>query len=816
MVAAVAAGIGGVLLTTAMLLISAAVLDAIKSASISGIRSDAVAVEAKTPGGMTDSLTRRVEEGAKTPASRALVINTSVGATEGKMTPAIVYGVDQRLGDFVGKVLRDQIEDRPLTRPDQVYLTRTWAADHGLQAGDSIRVSAPSGTRTLKVAALLDGEIANHGAVVIAPKQTVASVFGRGTRTDVLLLSPGDRGTEAVSASAREAVDGAAGVMRPAELFSGYQKQFQTSQTILAMFAVIAVLTSAVVLFLAWRLALNDARPMLARMRLFGVRTRDLMLGSAVVMVPVLLGSYVVGAALGVLVGARMSSFTKQITELTQQAVTPGVPWQMPVLGAFAAAVVMFGAAWLSGLRRFMKITPVEAVSGRDQTVPRPGGAVLPLAVGAAAVALGAVTVFLAPDGLRMVALLPLLGGAALVSVVLPVALGGLLRRGSPRPVRLFSGRQLQIGWRRNAALGVTFAVAIMMALTMAGVASSIKDSVSTSVERWTQGQLYVQAARAGQNLQNDVFAAPFEKDLRSVKDVDAACTFSYSNVGLGDRRVQMWSWGATKDCQTLTKLRVSEGAPDFLTSMGKNDIAVSSSFARTRDISAGDTLQLPLPTGHRTVTVRAVLDDTASDGGMIIAGARLYHEVTDSPGSYAYYVGVSPGANPATVQKNIEAAFGDRYPRAVVLTQQEIRDVFASITARLVSAFEAFAWVMFVLAVLVGAATLASGLVERQRSLALTRLTGSTSKAVNRQILFESLAIAVTAWVIAMPVGVLSINPMLDAQSLQSGLLPSVTVPTLLSGLSLPLVVVCVVLALLVANPRRANTSLRDLLAQE
>jgi putative ABC transport system permease protein len=340
--AAVAAGIVGVLLTTAMLLISASVLDAIKGASISGIRSDTVAVEARTPGGLTAERARHIEEQAGTAASRVLVINTSVGAApDGELKPAIVYGVDQRLADFVDRELRDQIRKSPLSEPNQVYVTRMWAKEHGVGTGDSIRVTASSGVHTLKVAAILDSEVANNGAVVIAPKETVASVFERGASTDVLLLAPGEKGTEAVRADAEQAADGAAGVMRPSELFSGYNKQFQTSLTILAMFAVIAVLTSAVVLFLAWRLALNDARPMLARMRLFGVRTRDLMLGSAVVMVPVLLLSYVVGALLGVLVGIQMSSFTRQITELTQQAVTPGTPWQMPVLGALAAALLM-------------------------------------------------------------------------------------------------------------------------------------------------------------------------------------------------------------------------------------------------------------------------------------------------------------------------------------------------------------------------------------------------------------------------------------------------------------------------------------------
>ncbi|WP_137975745.1 ABC transporter permease [Streptomyces violaceusniger] len=551
-------------------------------------------------------------------------------------------------------------------------------------------------------------------------------------------------------------------------------------------------------------------------MRLVGVRTKDLMLGSAAVMVPVLLASYAISAALGVLVGIRMSSFTKQITELTQQAVAPGVLWRTPVTGSFVAALLMFGAAWLSGLRHFVKIAPIDAVTGRDESVPRAGGARSPLLAGMAFVVLGWGIVLIAPEEIRMAALLPLLGGAALVSIVLPVAIGGLLRSGEPRAVRMLAGRQLQVAWRRNATLSVAFAVAIMMALCMAGVAGSIKETVGASVERWTPAQLYVQAARVGHNLQNEMFPASFEEELRSVDGVDATCSYSYSNVGIGDRRVQMWSWGATRPCETLTDLRVSRGSRDFLTRLGRDEIAISSNFARTRHMSVGSTVRMPLPTGHRTVTVKAVVDDSASDGGMIIAGSRLYHEVTASSGSYAFYVALRPGADAAKVKRSIENLFGTHHPRAVVLTQHQLRTIFASIVARLVSAFEAVAWVMFVLAVLVGATTLASGLRERQHALALTRLTRATAKLVGRQIVLESLLVAFAAWAVAMPVGLLSIRPMLDAQALQSGVLPPVTVPMWLTALSLPLVALCILLALLIANPKRANTPLRALLAQE
>ncbi|MEC4015034.1 FtsX-like permease family protein [Streptomyces sp. H27-D2] len=816
MAAAIAAGIGGVLLTTAMLLVSASVLDAIKGASISGIRDNVVAVEARAPGGMSKAVVDRTERETGVRGSRALVISTSVATKPGgDTTPIIVFGVDQRLGNLTDKTLADEIS-RTRLGPDEVFLSAVWADDHAVGKGDVIHVGSPTGMQTWKVAGLLNGEVANRGAVVIAPLPSVATAFDRGDNSDVLLLDPGKKSRGEIAAVAQKAVDGAADIKHPGDLLSGYSKTFRTSLTILGMFAVIAVLTAAVVLFLTWRLALDDARKTLARMRLFGVRTKHLMLGSAAVMVPLLLGTYVIGAGLGVFVGTLLGSFTQQITDLTQQAVTPGLPWQWPVAGAFVAAVLMFAVAWLSGVRRFTKITAIEAVTGRDQIALMPGGAGPRFVAGFITLAIGTLLVALGGDMVKSTSLVFLFIGAALLSVVLPVMVGTLLRKGDPGAVRLAVSRHLQLGWRRNVALSITFTVAVVTSVAMAGVSSSIKNDVASSVERWTQGELFVQAAPVGQNLQNEKFPISLEKELRDVDGVDAVTSFSYANVGLDGRKVQVWSWGAQGDSDKLTKLKVSKGAKDFIHTLGTDEIAISSNFGRTRDLSVGDTMDLPLPSGHRTVRVKSVLEDSASDGGMIVAGTRLYEELTATKGVYAFYIGVKDGADVGQVQSALEKKIGDRYPRAHVPNQTEMRDAFAGITARLVSAFEAFAWVMFLLAVLVGAATLASGLVERQRGLALTRLAGATKKAINRQLVAESVLIAFSSWIVALPVGCLAIPAMLDAQAGTSGLLPPITVPMLLSVLSLPLVVLCMLLALAVANPRRANPPLRELLAQE
>jgi putative ABC transport system permease protein len=263
-------------------------------------------------------------------------------------------------------------------------------------------------------------------------------------------------------------------------------------------------------------------------------------------------------------------------------------------------------------------------------------------------------------------------------------------------------------------------------------------------------------------------------------------------------------------------RLKTTQGPASAVRDLGPDQIAISSNFARTRNLSVGSTLTMPLPDSTRDVKVVAVVDDSSTDGGMIVAGPGLYRQLVGNDGSYEFYLGLRPGTDVTAVQHQIQAALATQYPQAVVLTQSQMRDQIGSIAARLVSAFVAFSWVMFVLAVLIGAASLASGLAERRRGFALWRVAGAQSRLIIRQVAMESVLIGAVAWVVALPVGYLAISALLDALSGQSGLLPAVSIPILLSAVSLPLVVGCMLVALVLANPRRAKMPLRLLLDSE
>lgn len=815
LIAAIAAGIGGVLLSTAVLLIAVTVQQAVKQAPVEGIADGIVAIEAQAPRGISGDLLGEVTSETGAQASRMLVANTRIVNTSSEDNSVILFGVDPALPLMVDQSLLPADGGVSLFVGDKVVMSRDWATSHGFDVGDTVEIGSPDGLKRWEIADLVDGDFANGGAVVIAAGPAVAQAFDRGDAADVLLLKPEAQSFDETSSAAASVLDGA-GQLKPAdELFSGYSRTFDTSLSILAMFAAIAIMTSSVVLFLTWRLVLTDARPILSRLKLLGVRTSDLVLGSAAVMIPILLITYVVGAAAGLLVGRQLSAFTTQITNLTQQAFNPGFPLLLPLLGALGSAVVMFGFAWASGLRRLQKVTAIDAVTGRDATVVDSSNVVVPLIGAVIAAVLGVVILVFAPNIVKSVALVPLIVSAGLLSALLPVSIGSVVRRYGSGPTPLFVGRHLQVGWRRNAALSITFAVALVTSVAMSGVSTSIKDEVGASVERWSQVPLYLQSAPTGENLGGETLPIDLAQEIEGVQGVESTYTFSYTNIGIDGLRYPIWSWGGG-DVADLTSLRVTDGPSDFIDGLATDEIGVSSNFALTKNLGVGSTLQLPTPTGHRDVVVKAVLDDSASDGGMIVAGDDLFREVVGDSGVSSFGISLTPDADVEAVKQELGGIVAERYPRALVTDADGLRAQFASITSRLVSSFEAFAWVMFALATVVGAATLASGLSERRRAIALTRLVGGTRRGVQKQLALEATVIGVVAWLVAVPGGLLAVPSVISAQSIASGLLPPISIPYPLLLLSLPLTLIAIGIALFVAEKSSEEMPMAQLIAQE
>ncbi|MGW4366482.1 FtsX-like permease family protein [Nocardia takedensis] len=819
LIAAVAGGIGGVVLTAAVLMIAVPVLFSTRIAPVEGLRSDVVAVAADAPAGMSEQLVTEVTRRSGADSSAKLLMSSTTAWIGGDIARVAVLGVDlltlpavletSALGEGDGLV--------PLGA-GQAYLSRSWAQAHGFAVGDRVEVTTPNGLTGWQVVALLDADLANRGATVVVPKADAAAAFDRGDTTDILLLRGAD--TEKVREQAAGAVAGAATVTSPSRIFDSYNRIFRTPLMLVAINAAIAILTGSVVLFLTWRLVLTDARPVLSRLRLVGVRDTDLVLGSGLVLLPILALTYVIGATAGCLLGRSLSSFRTQITNFTGQAFDPGLTLPIPLVGAFVAAVIMFGVAWLSGLWDLRRTTAIDAISGRDLTVTRTTRVRWLVVAGVGAYLVAAAVVVLGAGIVRALAVLPVLFGLALLSTVLPVLAGTLLRRVSTGASGLFIGRQLEVSWRRNAALGITFAAALFSSLTVVGGSASIRGDIDASMARVTSGDLFVAATPQGEGMAAEQLPVALRDRIARMPGVVSVDSFAQCfPVILGGRNMLEEIGG---DAAEHAKPRVVDGPPavldgsrsvfDFLVGA---DVAISTGFAELHDLAVGSTLELPTTRGHIVVNVVALIDDSISDGGTVLAGREVYQQVGGS-GLFSVGIELAPEADEAAVRAQLEQMVATEYPRATVLNLTEYRAGLSSILGRLMNSFIVFAWVMFAIAGVVGIATLASSLSERARGLALTRLIGGPAHTVRRLVGAEAIVIVAITWLLSVPAALVGIPAMLGGQSLVSGLRPPVLTPYTMIAVSLPASVLAVCLALVLARRSVAAQSLSEVLVDE
>jgi putative ABC transport system permease protein len=821
---AVAGGIGGVLLVTALMMIAWPVLESTRTAPVEGVDPNTIAVAARAPSGMSGDLVTRVErESGAVSSSRLVLASTSMRRGSGDFDPVVVLGADAslpRMLDARSRAALDAADLPPLGTRD-AYLEPGWARERGLGVGDRFELTTPTGPLTLRVAALPDvGFAANNGSAVVVRAATATAAFDRGSSVDMLLLRPGgDPG--GVRERAAALVDGAADVVAPSAVFASYGRIYRTPLMLVAMFGAIALLVGGVLLFLTWRLVLADSRPTLSRLRLLGVRSGDLLLGSWLALVPVLLTSYAVGATAGWLVGGSLSSSRSQITNFTGQAFDLSPSLVPALLGGLVAALAMFGFAWLTGLRQLRRATAIDAIAGRATVAVERTRMLWPALIGLGCFAIAGAIVGLASGAARAAAGVPLVAGVVILSAVLPVLAGAAIRALSSGPSGLLVGRQLQVEWRRNAALGVTFAVALLGATTMFGAASSTRAEIDASNDRWTKGQLYVVAAPLGENYESERFPPRVRDEIEAVPGVRSSNTFSYVNaVVRGGRRLVETVGG---DAAALTAPRLTEGPADAVDGrktlwevLRGDDIAVSSNFARTHDLGVGSTVEIPVSDGHRTGRVAAVIDDSISDGGMVMVAPELFRQVAGD--ARVYYVGVrlDPGADEAAVRDRLRAIVADRHPRAEVLTVDEYSDDVSSLLGRLMSSFNVFALVMYGVAGVVGTATLASSIAERRRAVGLTRLVGGRRRAVQTLLGIEATVTVTIAWVVAGLGGLLAIPAMVAAQSLFSGLLPETREPVGIIALSLVMTGMATALALLIARRSVGERPLAELVADE
>jgi putative ABC transport system permease protein len=181
--------------------------------------------------------------------------------------------------------------------------------------------------------------------------------------------------------------------------------------------------------------------------------------------------------------------------------------------------------------------------------------------------------------------------------------------------------------------------------------------------------------------------------------------------------------------------------------------IIVSETFARQFKLGRGDRMALPSPRGPVDFHIAGVFYDYSTDGGKVVLDRSLYARWWGDRSATVFPLYLAPGADPEKIRRMVpERLQGD--PPAMILTNGELKREVLRIFDQTFAITYALEIIAVTVALLGIANTLLSGMLERQRELAVLRAIGGTPAQVGRLILWESGLLGLAGTVLGLGAG--------------------------------------------------------------
>lgn len=646
-----------------------------------------------------------------------------------------------------------------------VLVNEGWARDNGVAIGDQLLLNGRrQGVPANHVVGLLEDSgfgALGSGRVVVLDREFLSGAFIDPIPVryvDLQLLDP------ARAADVQAALDEEMTEPFVVESLADSERQLATAQ---AGFAGLAFLFGLVALAVGAFLVANTLAMTVAE------RTREIgLLRAAGTTSRQVLGLFlrqglalaVIGGVAGALVGVAVAALMIAFLQSTRALLITGLPFHpLALLLAFVLGAVVTLAASLVPALAAARVSPLDALRPSRQPGRTLGGR-LPWLAGLviAAVAIGVVAYPLQRGQSSLtgslVAVGILLGGALLVAFLLqPVAaIVG-------RPFAAFFGAQGFLGranLRRDPVrTGLTVgALAIGLASVVAlGIVSS---SARATAERWVDSILpWGHAVRLGVPDDIDTLRPTFE-DIFGVRTASPIAEFpAVEQAGEAQREVGIAAIDprAFSDSGSLIFVEGRPG-PAFQALRDGGSILVPEALARRDGLALGDPVDLALPGSEgQPFQVAGVvlysLPTRTAEGAILMSLSDARERFGETEASI-WVLEPEPDVPEAAFDEAVSDKAAELF--AEVLTSADLASELGRSLDRVIGLFD----VLALLAVLIGGLgivnTMAVGIVERGREIAILRSHGMTAGQVQAMVLAEASIIGTVGGLAAAGIGIL------------------------------------------------------------
>lgn len=661
--------------------------------------------------------------------------------------------------------------DEPLAflgRADSIAITGALAAARGLTIGDPLELLTPRGRQRFRVRAILAprGIARVYGASLVVMDLAAAEraflADGLVNRIDVVVRRDADVG-EVADRIARMLPPGVH-VERPEQRKADLHRVMGSLRLMLSALSLVGVAAAFFIILNRLTAILDTRRWQLGVLRAVGMRGRRIwwellkeagLFGVIAVALGIPLGIGV-GRMLLPVVAATAALNYKLVAADMQLGLEPAALAMAVVLGIGTAVLAAALPAW-----RVARRPPIESIRERGLSAAtvglRSAAVVLLTAVALGAVladagvgsashrGLAATVLLVALTGLLARPLLPLT--TALVVPLLRARIGAsaLVARGTFRR----NGRRaiLTIGM-----IGVGMGAVIWLRT----LAYSFEVSLVHALSGALQGDWVVTSA----HVTHAYMEAPLDEHLRDemerLEGVGAAIAermLDWHHAG-GPIALDVFDGAYFRTTAFGRWSLIGSAQGDVWDAVGAGRaVLVSSSFAHNLGAAVGDTIELETPGGPVAVAVAGITTNFSSPRGTVIFARELYARHWNDPLVTRVYVRVAPGIDPLTVRRAIARDLGPTYGLRII-SARELIDYFASAVHRAFAPVDVLAALLFVVLAIGLGDTLAAGVRERRRDLAVMRALGARRTVLRNAVVAETVGIAVPGVLLAVAAG--------------------------------------------------------------
>jgi putative ABC transport system permease protein len=645
----------------------------------------------------------------------------------------------------------------------QVVIDKKSARDGHLQVGDVTTVLVKGPPQRVQVVGIVGFGTADSpgGASVVLFTTPAAQQFvaAPGKYSSIVFVAkPGVSQQQLVSNLQKaiprgtEAITGAA---QTKELQDQFQTMLSYFNTFLLIFAVVALLVGAFMIFNTFSITVAQRTRENGLMRALGASKRQVL--GTVLLEAVVVGiiASLIGLAGGVAVAMGLKAM---LSALGFGMPSAGIVFtaRTALIAGLAGLAVTIVAA-VSPARKAAKVAPVAAM--QDVTTGSTGyGSKERVIVGTAILALGVAALF---TGLfTSISSRVLVVGAGALLVFFGVSVLGrtvslpLSRAvGAPLPrLRGVTGMLARQNAMRNPKRTAASASALMIGVGLVGfftiLASSSTASLNSAIDRAVAGDIVIDS---GGGLMGGVDPS-LARQLGTLPQVQAATGVA---VGLAkvNGKVEMVSGvdpGAASKIFDVNPVRGS------MAGLGRNGIAVYKDVAAAEHLKLGSTVSaLFRDTGPQKLTVALIYGEAAgAPAPRYFMGNSAFNANFPVRYDTRVFVKKAPGVSTAAALAAVRAA-ATKYSGTTVMDQA----AFKASQAKPMQQQLMLVYVMLALAILIALLgignTLALSIFERTRELGVMRAVGMTRHQLRAMVRWESVIIALQGTVLGLLIGV-------------------------------------------------------------